>query len=150
MTEPLAHHYNFAHRILPGWFFNDARKFVETCDEDGMLFIHWLWEQAAEGIEEVVEPTDLGFEKETRNGTTALIITCPEPVGMTEAYYVVLVLTKNSERVFTLEHSFDLEENPLAISCEWTKDQTHVNKGAIGSTDCEKFVDYVFNSLISN
>ena len=131
-----AHHYFFAHRLLPKLFHEDAPQFFALLQRDGLRFLEFWWRQAGDIVppEERLSADGLGYVLRPQpDSWLAAVVIMPPPQGMTEAYFVALFYQERTRttRVFTLEKgvSLDPAATPLTVFCEWTADNVHRNMG---------------------
>lgn len=70
-----------------------------------------------------------------------LLISFPEPQGMTECYHVAVWKQADGKfRYFTLEKTLDFGGHGMKTAfCEWTEDGAHVNGGFRTYTDLARF-----------
>jgi hypothetical protein len=140
-----AHHYNFAHRVLPGLLWANPFLFLETLYGDhasGFLFT--LWFQASKGLDEgdVMLPSEELRRDlfDLKGGYHAAVVSLPEPKFLTEAYMVAIVFRPEKKRLllpklppvfryFTLEYGLcDGMQTVRTVLCEWTQ-AVHGNYG---------------------
>lgn len=149
MARP--HHYQFAHRTLPGHFFHDVENFTKLLKMDGKVFLHYLWTTAGE---ELSEPDQIKyaveFEQRRHEKFNLSLITMPAPEEAAEAFYALMATNGSKHFYYTLELGLNLERDSLtdAIFCEWTEDGTHKNYGQLASSDCELFVNACTKRLV--
>jgi hypothetical protein len=150
------HHYIFAHTALREWAAESPAKLAGVLLADGPAPLKFLWSRVAETIPPGEQLSDEGLLCEavqTPAGIPILLVTCPLPLEVPEAYFVALVplidgripasgeelmpvLTNDRQhgrvtlRYFTLERT-TLVENPsleAGCVCEWSGDR-HLNCG---------------------
>lgn len=141
----------FVHQALPAMFFANPVKFVTTLAERGDEVLHALWHRIGEGVREANRIAPAGLSAETRqleDETRLILITLPDPQGVTEAYFVALAYRpptqqKGLTRFITLEYSLNLEGSPGTMLCEWTADKRHRNLGPGPEPTLEAFFEVV-------
>lgn len=161
MNEPRHQHYVFAHRYLPNLFFGDPVRFFGALESGGDAFLHWLWKrcesEAKDGV--VIPPTGLEahlfrFDDET----LCACITLPQPLGITEAYWVAAVYRPERETppgarfvaFYTLEFGYDLDDEPRTVLGSWSADGTHSNFGDGPEASMDAFLEWVVEKVESH
>lgn len=149
-TQPRPHHYALAHVVLRGLFLeNPARFFAAMSDPRGReALIPVIWEMATRrsgGAEPSdYAPKDLAWEEYVISGARVLLARMPEPKGLTEAWFVAMVMRGRarpgpadgkSPSFFTLEKG--MQRNVL---CAWTH-ECQLNFGDIPAPTPEGFLE---------
>jgi hypothetical protein len=141
MNQARAHHYLFAHRVLPSVFFENPARFIEVLAKDGIGFLRFFWERVGSDLKDETALPASGLNYQTRrtdDGVTVVIITLPQPEAAPEAYFAAAVYRPPMEggaslcRYFTLEYGIDLTgSQSRTVLCEWTSQPSpsHLNYG---------------------
>jgi hypothetical protein len=139
MAEARAHHYEFAHRLLPGLFLSDPDRFLRTLEGGDVSFLEFLWDDVGKKLDpsEVLQKKGLQYTiRSIDEYSTAVFVTMPPPDATPEAYFVALTIQKEdpgldtSARCLTLEYSMDFQtEMAITVLGEWTLDGKHLNLG---------------------
>jgi hypothetical protein len=143
--EARRHHYVFAHYALRTLLLGSPKLIAVLASERGDAFLHEVWRDVGDdvlkqGQGERLAPDGLEVVGEGRSGDYfVVVVRLPEPVGITEAFYVGAALGPLTEgadpasldeaprRYFTLEVGFTLGP-PRTVLAEWTTD-AHFNFG---------------------
>lgn len=133
-VERRPHHYLFAHRILPQFFFRDTDSLCLALREDPDGVLGGMWTSLGEVLQESDRlPGDglSGEWRETDDGLRMCIITFPKAEIMPEALFAVLAIRGKKRWYLTYERSLMLDalQEEHAILCAWTSDGTHLNYG---------------------
>jgi hypothetical protein len=152
-----AHHYLFAHRMMPTIFFQDPEKFIGTLNEHGMPFLRFLWDRAGQVLEPALMLPGDGLDYQTRgleDGTRIVAISLPAPQAITEAYFVALVYRpvmlqhEAIARCFTLEYGRSVfNDQPRTVLCEWSG-SSHLNYGDGPEPTAEAFIASISDKLV--
>lgn len=157
--EPRAHHYYFAHHILPMLFFSDPEDIIEALSaSDDALDGMWRFvydHLTTEELEcQALPSTGLRFEAPiTAHGWSGGIVHLPAPRAATEAFAIFLLIRTRKRFLglkpykeviyFTLELGYNYESNqPCTFICNWEIDKEgmhHVNHG-IGPGNIDEFI----------
>jgi hypothetical protein len=132
--RPRAHHYDFAHRMLPALVRRGRVDFL-TAPTQARLdeFLQSLWQSVGQNhpAGDRLPGDGLRAEVTTAGSIPVLLITMPLACHGAEAHFVAI--TPGAEpgtwRCFTLEHTWTLEDQPATVLAEWTADGRHVNYG---------------------
>jgi len=95
---PRDHHYEFAHKYLTDLFFQDPMKLQLFLVEKGDSALRFFWKRAGKrfSADQQIPYQGLEMEELRPNSQTKLIlITTPKPIGITETYYIAMVLQGN-------------------------------------------------------
>ena len=139
-------HYLLAHYALRSVALNDpVFYFGVLASPEARRFLTDLLRTTAEHLRPGDPPPDFTADDLTvhtvrAGGYPCAVVELPSPRAMTEAYFTAAVLLADPAaeapdlaaapvRYFTLEKSFDLEGNPFAMMCEWSKGGAHANFG---------------------
>ena len=145
--------YHFAHRSLPGEFFNDPDAFMGRLrGDEGPAVIESLWrndeDEGGESPALVVH--------DTPDAGSVAVVQMPVPEAAGEAHFVALILrdgntgTHRWARCFTLERAIDLlEGNEMTMLCEWDAGGRHINHGEGPEPGQEPFLKAAFKTLIA-
>lgn len=137
LPQARPHHYQFAHRILPGRLRQDPSWFLENLYSKHTLgFLLTRWGEAAMELDDSDFLPPEGELKcdffDLAGGYRAAVISLPEPKFVTEAHLVAIVSraerrpllffeTAPAPRYFTLEYSLaDDRITHQTLLCEWT------------------------------
>lgn len=140
------HHYVFAHRALPSWFFKHTDMLWERLSSDGSREIGELWKNVGEHLEETHRIPAAGLRVEKLDpvvGHDALLITLPEAARMAEAAFVLLLRKEGRLHYLTYELTVgpDLSFNAdRAVLCAWNAQPSHFNYGLAGKVDRDVFL----------
>jgi hypothetical protein len=137
-TAPRAHHYIFAHHLMPQWYFEDPEGFLGAVTQpDGTRSLSKEWArygmQLREKGQEVLTPQGLQVRATSIHGRLAALVQLPLPLRPPEAYFVALVAPQPGQdeaRYFIVErmdptHLTGTQEGDilkgkeLAVLCEW-------------------------------
>jgi hypothetical protein len=148
-------HYNFVHNHLQIISFTRPEMLrAKLASWGARRYLIRLWNKC--GSLETEEPIPAGslsccIKKDGRAGVLA-IITLPEPVAITEAYFAGIYFyparrsffhwVDQKTRYFTLEKSYTPEGAPSAFLCEW-EITGHLNHGILKELSMEAFVEQV-------
>ncbi|MFJ8043894.1 hypothetical protein ACIRBX_25670 [Kitasatospora sp. NPDC096147] len=135
MAELRAHHYRFAHRVMPRAAVDFGPTMLAEPPAHGVQrSLESLWD----GFGGTLPPEDrlpsdgLSGQHVDRAGHRLLLVTLPEPIAAAEAHFVAVVQVRGEEacRFLTLERS----ESPVdgsvgTVLGEWSA-EGHVNFGA--------------------
>ncbi len=153
MDEPRLHHYIFAHRLLPGIVRRAGIHFILKSKtlEAG----HWIrmWNELGDHLDGAprVPPGGLSARDVSTRTYDAILFTLPEPAGITEAHFVLVISKRprffalnlfRTARYLTLEYGVHEDGTPRTVLCEW-KDGTHVNLGDGPPSEPDAFVRHV-------
>jgi hypothetical protein len=124
----------------------DAHRFIHAADRaDFDEFLNSLWTRVGEDLppEDRVGPEGIEVKKHTSPSQEVVVVALPRPEHGAEAYFVAVVVEPSgSTRYFTLEHSWNLDDSPRTVLCEWVGDQ-HFNLGTGPDPTEEEFVQAV-------
>jgi hypothetical protein len=161
-TRPI--HYLFAHYALRSVALNDpVFYFNALASPDARKFLTNLLQTTADHARPGDPPADFTADDLTVHTVRAgaypcAVVEMPQPQAMTEAYFTAAVLLVDAAdesphlvgapvRYFTLEKSFDLDGNAIAMMCEWGKDGSHANFGGGPPPRLDDFVKAVEHLL---
>ncbi len=152
MTETRVHHYGYVHRVLAGAAAEFGPKMVATppVREVGQSLAA-MWEDFGQSLppEEQLPSDGLAGSLLDREGNRLLLVTLPEPIAPTEAYFAAVVLPTGATscRYFTLEYSIGpFDGVPGTVLGEWAQ-QNHVNLGEGPEPEPDAFVTAVLRVL---
>lgn len=148
------HHYDFAHTVLPGLFFDDPQDLVETLTElsdvDSPNALQVVWDGVvAERVSEadILSSDGLSYEViEFGDVITMIVITMPPVERVTEACYIAMVYDWQTEEAnyFVLEYSFEGE----TMFCAWFSNGSRANYGpGTPAGDKDAFIEQVVEHL---
>ena len=130
--RPRPHHYQFAHRVMPGTARQVAVRLPELA-ADGRLndALRATWEQIGLALDEGdrLSPDGLSGQMVEVDGHQVALITLPRALHVTEAHFAAVVLGTDPVRYVVLEHSWTLADQPDTVLGEWTPD-VHINLGS--------------------
>jgi len=157
-------HYEFAHRFLPQYVYDDPYRFFQPiCQAAPTLFIHMTWDMFLHraGLirgDRLRRVSDLTMNLQRLAGRLAALIEMPTPEAPNQAFFVAAVLLAESAppepspsnvsaRVFTLE----AEHKATAIAGEaivgeWARDGRHFNYGR-NPSNREAFLQWIVKQL---
>ncbi len=132
--KPRLHHYEFAHRALPGIAFNprvDLAALANAGHLDGAL--RATWAAVGERRDEADRLPGEGLQGEPVEvaGEPAVLVTFPAANHAAEAFYAVIAPLDppESRRYITLEFSWNvLTDHPTTVIGEW-RTGSHLNHG---------------------
>jgi hypothetical protein len=160
IQRPRAHHYLFAHQVLPSMVWDQGIKFIYRCKElDNNQWVE-IWDDLGKPLEDTegessVSSEGLSAKYIESEKYIGIAITFPEPLHPPEAYFAYIVSKRpsffsfrNKVRYFTLElmQSFKLNSR-LVVICEW-ENGVHRNYGEGVEPELENFVNYVENNIL--
>ncbi len=108
-------HFQFAYQALPILFHSSARQFVSLLERDGLKFLQFWWEQAAQNVKEEDLSSSEGLSYEIRDydeDKKMVLISLPPPHKAPEAYFLAMLTPpskkswlpwKNFAEVFALQ-----------------------------------------------
>lgn len=135
--------YFFTHGYLRDAFFSNPEQLMSTLKTDGQQYLRGLWLTESGG--DPADTNDITCSV-VRDDADYLIIIVqpPEPVELTDAYYVALILNNEQPAYFTLEKTIDFSNSGhKAVLCGWTE-SAHRNYGLTTADLSEKsFVDRI-------
>lgn len=164
INQPRCMHYAFAHLGLRSLAFDDPlRCLAILSSDDSRKFLAYLLRSVEQHCQTRGDQLDFGLEDivvhSVRMGRfPCSVVQMPEPRGITEAYFVALVLMidpdaeslpdKPELRYFTLEKGFNVGGGPpRTVLCEWTADGTHANYGDGPPPELRAFLEAVAGRL---
>ena len=154
LGDPRPHHYEFAHRFMPGVFFADPAGFFTNLRQKGIAILQMAWYFAAKHLPpELHLPGDgLAFAfYELGAGYSTAIIVLPQPQGLTEAFFVAPALwpprsggTAPDVQFLTVELSQHIPSSDrFAFFGAWTPNRTHVNMGVAPAWTLDAFQEHI-------
>jgi hypothetical protein len=167
MTEARAHHYVFAHQLLPSLAFENPLEFMASMwSDDANERLLELWNQVGNlvmgrGDGEILASECLEVRANLVAGRPCAVVKLPPPQGVLECFYVAALLesiptTDQSEgRVsppalmyFTLELGWDVGRSwgSRTVLGEWRRD-AHLNHGNGPSPAAIPFLEAVLAIL---
>jgi hypothetical protein len=156
LSKSRGQHYMFAHRVMPQAFFGDPSRFMDFLARDGDKFLLYYWNWVGERVkspEDWVDADGLHGEiRQTAGDIQVALITLPEPISVTEAYFVAPAYLAPSEgevraRYYTLEYGISiLDETRYTVVGGW-QGSTHMNMGPGPEPDLEAFYKIVLDIL---
>ncbi|MEU4323367.1 hypothetical protein AB0F85_30105 [Nocardia fluminea] len=146
MPDPRTHHYQFAHRVLPGLARRVGRQIVT--DEPQLGFteqLTGLWNFVGETLDDADRlPSDgLSASRIDTAGLQVLLVVLPPPLAPAEAYFVGLALYNDADtvRIFTLERaSTQVRGHGVGTMLGSWSERGHINLGPGPAPDQEAFV----------
>lgn len=156
------HHYILGHIALREICADDPVSFfclMNAPERDE--FLDGVWRQIRDNCDvdgkAPFDITDVDFKYCTVQDYPTVLITMPEPEGMTEAYFVAMILKididadefpENPEfQYFTLEKGSEMDGTDRTVMCEWTADGKHMNYGDGPPPDIDFFVEEVIGRI---
>ena len=168
-------HYKFAHSVVPEIAFSSREELEEVAEGDDLLAealfearLNSIWDNIGkdlglEGKPEPVVPSevhqelladDIDFQNDVEchptsiNGSIpAVVVELPERKETGLAQLILIVLTDDDTRVFTLEHhqGFDGDESTMICERKQTDEgmTSHINYGPGPDVEVEAFVESV-------
>ena len=155
-SGPRAQHYQFAHRILPLIFFQNPAGYIANLTRFGDFYLEDFWNMIRkhlESPEDWVEVTGLhGEVRKAAGDISVALITLPEPLVVTEAYFTAQVYHPQFEgkllaRFFTLEFGYSMPGEPKSFTLGGWQDGTHFNYGHVTATRLDEFFALVMETL---
>jgi hypothetical protein len=141
---PRQQHYFFAHRVLPGLFFQDPTGFAKAIERDGAL-LRRLWRRSGSFWSRLFGGGNVTCAKrKLPDGSSLLVIAPPAPLRTTEAHFVGLLLAPavREAAVYTLERHDSLEGEVTTVLGGWVGD-SHANYGDGPEPTVDAFVEAV-------
>lgn len=131
--------YFFQHRILPDWTFNSEGLFYDDLVNGDLAELR----RAAADI--VSEDYSSKVASQALPDKNAVLITFPEPKGLTHCYFVLIVKRESHYAFYTYEKTmqFGEEDQVKGVVGTWTRDGSHGNLGPRMYTSAEKFIEDV-------
>ncbi len=122
----------FEHTLLPGWFFEEKKKFVIAALNDS-TFLHRVLSDIFknEGLENPYKAEEFVAEPaKVREDIMMLRIIYPMPADEPLCYCSYMFFDNDFEKTsfYTIEKG-DPKEGPLPYACEWTTDGVHHKLG---------------------
>ncbi|GAA2750928.1 hypothetical protein GCM10010440_61180 [Kitasatospora cinereorecta] len=142
---PRAHHYRFAHQVLPGLARDLGPQMLDNEPRGGFTAgLASLWQGLGETLPESERlPGDgLSAELVDRGGHRMLLVELPRPSAPAEAYLVAVAQPAGADhcRCFTLEHGVSpLDGQAYTVLAEWA-DRSHINLGPGPAAQRDAFV----------
>ncbi|MFF4345172.1 hypothetical protein ACFY00_35300 [Kitasatospora sp. NPDC001540] len=133
---PRAHHYGYAHRVLPGLVRDLGAKMLDHEPKPGFTGgLTAIWQGYGERLPEPERlPADgLSAELVQEDGYRALLVVLPPAVAPSEAHFVAVVQSTGDERCryLTLEHGVSpIDRQAYTVLGEWAADGRHLNLGS--------------------
>ncbi len=166
LEEPRDQHYVFAHIALRQIAFKNPAGCVGVLHSpDAMKFLTGLWEEvgkhcrdaAADAAGGHIDGSTLGVRPARVGDFPSAIVSLPQPLAPTEAYFIALVLHVDLETLrgeapppenpalsyYTLERGVSLEGGGRTVLCAWNAEEAHLNYGDGPPPDFDAFVDAV-------
>ncbi len=136
--KPRPHHYLFAHRILPEFFFRDTDRLFLALRENPTETLVGIWDKLGESlaVEDRLPADGLSAEcRDTDDGMRMCTVTLPEAQVLPEAIFAVLAIRGKERWYLTYERTLvpDALLEERAVLCAWTSDGTHLNYGFGGN-----------------
>lgn len=134
MADARAHHYRFAHQLLPQFARDAGHRVLDgTPPGDVTPNLVRMWTGFGESLPAADRlPADgLTAQRLTYGGIDLLLVTLPAPAAPPEAYYAAIARAQGSTecRYFTLEHTVDvLTGNSATMYGGWSE-RGHLNYG---------------------
>jgi|SRR5215831_3470144 len=134
--KPRLHHYEFAHRALPGIAFNpqvDLAALGHAGRLDGSLCATWAAVGERQGEPDRLPGHGLHGELVQIAGKPAVLVTFPVANHAAEAFFAVIAPLDppGSRRYITLEFSWNVvTDHPATVIGEWRADGHHLNHEA--------------------
>jgi hypothetical protein len=143
-------HYSFAYRMLPLMLFgeNGMNVWHVLCDpEASEAYLREAWDRtcAAQDLE-WFEPEGLNAQfREGEEGRHFCIITMPEPLYPPEAYYGIIQLDPENEKLhyYTIEYSVRLDGSKRVVLGKTLPGGQRHNLGALPSADLELGIEEI-------
>jgi hypothetical protein len=132
--RPRAHHYDFAHRMLPALARRGRIGFL-TAPTQARLdeFLQNLWQSVGQHhpAEDRLPGDGLRAEVTIAGSIPVLLIIMPPACHGAEAHFVAITAgaAPGTWRCLTLEHTWTREDKPATVLAEWTADGRHVSYG---------------------
>jgi hypothetical protein len=132
--KPRPHHYEFAHRALPGIAFNprvDLAGLADAARLDSALRATWSAVGERRGEADRLPDDGLQAELVQVAGETALLVTFPTANHAAEAFFAMIAPLDppESRRYLTLEFSWNVVTgHPATVIGEW-RAGSHLNHG---------------------
>jgi hypothetical protein len=137
--------YTFTHLNLRKKFFADPEKLIGKIRADGNRYLREVWVNEEKGSQPDSEKIDY---QTTGTEPVLHIITMPEPIDLTDAYMIALVIKDEEPRYFVLEKTITYMNSDNALLCEWTKRGKHMNYGLTTTEpSVENFVEVIKHIL---
>ena len=156
MVKPRNQHYVFAHIFLRQLVLDAPWQFFGMMASPGAeKILISIWNNVRAWLEKTGKPVDASspdglVATPTRiGGFPAVLVTLPKPIGVTEAYFIAVVMKtlemprdmkeKGPVSYYALEHGHSLAtQSDRTVLTEW-KDGTHLNFGDGPPAELESF-----------
>jgi hypothetical protein len=143
LERPRPHHYLFAHRVMPQFFFKNTDSFFMRLQAEPATEAARVWDYVGEPLrpEDRLPAEGLTAEYRTgENGLRMVVVTLPPAKISPEAIYLVLAIRGRDRFCLTYERSHPLMElKDIAILCGWDSSGGHLNFGFGGDHSREAF-----------
>jgi hypothetical protein len=159
-SEPRAHHYLFAHRLMHEWFFEDPVGFLSTLTGPAgtrRLVEAWMGvgAQLRDQGEQSIPPQGLQVTTGSVSRRTSVLVQLPPTQVAPEAHFVVLVAPEqeggDAARYFVLERIDDAvpaeAQGEVAVLCEWLPGAARRNHGRLIPPIADAVMDAVKQEL---
>jgi hypothetical protein len=168
LEEPRDQHYVFAHIALRQIAFKNPVGCVGVLHSpEAMKFLTELWEEVGTHCREApeaggaavqhIDGSTLGVRPARVGNFPSAVVSLPQPLAPTEAYFIALVLhvelatlqgdgptPENPElSYYTLERGVSLDGRERAVLCAWDAQGSHLNFGEGPPAQFEPFVEAV-------
>lgn len=151
---PRPHHYEFAHRFMPGVFYADPPGFFALLRQKGIDILHMAWLYAAKHLKPEFQLPDDGLTfafYDLGAGYATAIITLPQPQGMTEAFFIAPALwpargadPAPDAQFLTLELGQRIPSRELCgVFGAWTSGGAHINMGIAPAWTLDAFQEHI-------
>ncbi len=159
MADVRLHHYLFAHRQLPGTLFSAPARTMQLLRDEPDRFLGVLWANTGERVpdRDRLPFGGLGtrYQADAVPGIDLAVVTMPEPVAETEAWFVALAAAPVSvdgavdpARCFTLELGWSvMDDRPYPVLGGWDAENRHLNFGRGPEPTLEAFTVEVVDRL---
>ncbi len=126
--------YQFEHKAIPYWLFQDNSTFFESISQGGEKQLKTVAQDMVD------KPFADALSIETIEEGQSYLITFEEPLGITLCYCAIITRTPEGYAYYTLEKTFGSDDDDIkTMYCAWTKEGAHENYGPRNYTDPESF-----------
>ena len=142
------HHYLFAHRLVPQFFFRNTDEFFLRLRDEPMEEIARVWTQTGQLVKEPERLSAEGLAADYRSadGLRMVTVTLPPAEVSPEALFIVMAIRGRERFYLTYEKAAPLLDlKSVGILCGWDSEGNHLNYGIGGEATREAFDTIVAN-----
>ena len=134
--------YFFQHQLLPEWTFTSNGNFYNDLVHGGLTKLK------AAATEIISKDYADMIKTEVVDNQSAVLITFPQPKGLADCYYILIVKTNDDFAFYTYEKTMSFAQNdPVkGVVGFWSKEGSHGNLGPRTYTAASDFIQDVLSN----